>query len=376
LLKHTYSSLAAAAVIALALAGCSSDDSSNKGSTSSGSDAGQQEAKTFVDETMANPTGIGYDSPITEAPPADATIVALEAPVAVAKKTNDYRESATELLGWNMSRIVVGPGPEDPAKALDQALDARPDSVFYAGYNPEIISEQLARAKSDGVPVVAESVTVADPAVVGTVRNAASNDRLAKMSAAFVVSDSKGDANVEFFSVPSQPIVSTYYDSFKKYLAQWCPDCKVHVNNFEFTDIGSNLPGQVVSALQRNPEANYAVFGLGDAMIGVDAALQSAGLGEQVKLGGAIPSLDNYEALRNGTQAFWAADAGPTQAWRETDLMVRAMLGEDLAVVNDAPPISQLLTPDNIDAAVFDDDGYWLGYDGYVADYKKQWGLN
>jgi len=363
--------IALSAVIAMALGAC------GNGGDGGGevSEAGIDEAKAVLSEYSANPTGIGYDQPPASPIPDDKLVVALETPVAVAQLTNDYRERSLEAIGWRMERIVVGGGPEDPVKAMEQALEMGPDAIFYAGYDPAIISEQLNDAAKAGIPVIAESVVAEDEAIVGVVRDATSNDLLGKMSAAFVVADSKGKANVEFFSVPSQPIITTYLDSFQAYVDEWCPACTVNVNNFEFSDIGSNLPGMVVSALQRNPDADYVVLGLGDAIVGIEPALASAGLTEQVKLGGAIPSLANYEALKNGDPGFWAVDNPPSIAYRETDLMIRAILGEDIAAVNDAPLPAQVLTADNIDDAVFDDDGYWLGYADWESDYLSQWGL-
>jgi ribose transport system substrate-binding protein len=374
-LNKTLLRLTSGLVAVVCLAACSTAGGGAKDVDQATIDAGVEQAQTYLDSVVPNPTGIGYDTALESKPPTGKRIVALETPVAVAKVTNDYRQRAADLLGWNMTRIIVGNGPEDASKAMEQALDSRPDAIFYSGYDPSVMSAQLDRARTANIPVIAESVPIENPAIIGTVRDAASNDRLAQMSAAYVIGDSEGKANIEFFSVPSQPIITTYYDSFRKYIEQWCPACSINVNNFEYPDIGSNLPGQVVSSVQRNPNADYLIFGLGDALVGVEAALQSAGLDQQVKIGGAIPSLDNYEALRKGTQAFWAADAGPTQAWRETDLMVRAMQGTDLTVVNDAPLVSQLLTSDNIGGTAFDNDGYWLGYPEYVDAYKALWGI-
>ncbi|CAN5204203.1 hypothetical protein BH09ACT10_BH09ACT10_08550 [soil metagenome] len=364
------------AVAALSLSACGSSDSSSSSDGASSDSAGIAEAQAFLDSYSGNPTGLGWDTPVSKKIPTGKNIVALETPVAVAKLTNDYRERAMKLLGWNMTRIIVGGGPEDPAKAMQQALDQKPDAIFYAGYDPNSMSAQLADAKAQGIPVIAESVPTKNPAIVGDIRNETTNERLGKMTASFVVADSKGKANVEFFNVPTQPIIVSYQAAFKKYLAEWCPDCKVNVNDFEFSDIGSNLPGQIVSALQRNPKANYVVMGLGDAIVGVDAALQSAGLADQAKIGGAIPSLANYEALKKGDPGFWAVDNAPFISFRQTDMMARAFVGDDLTKVNESLAPAMVLTSKNINDTVFDEDGYWLGYADWENAYKKMWGLS
>ncbi len=167
-----------------------------------------------------------------------------------------------------------------------------------------------------------------------------------------------------------------YNDSFKKYMSQWCPGCKVNITDFSFTDIGTKLPTKVVSTLQRNPKATYLVFGFGDAMAGVVPALKSAGLYDRVEIGGAIPSLENYQALKAGTQAFWADDNSTSIAWRETDMMVRALGHESVAVANDSPPPAVLHTRDNIGSGVFDSQGFWAAPKDYQAAFEKMWGLS
>jgi ribose transport system substrate-binding protein len=366
------------AVLGLTTSACSSGSSSTKASSdsSSGTCTGLADAKAFLAQAKQNPTGVGYDLPVTGAIPKNQKIVALETPVPVAKATNDLRDAADKMLGWTTSRIVVEGTPEGPAKAMGLALDRKPSAIFYSGYDPASMAAPLSRAAGAKVPVIGESVpNNTNAAIGGTVRDDVSNDRIAKMTAAYLVSDSGCKANVEAWTVPSQPILTTYQDSLKKWMTQWCSSCKMHLNNYEFSDIGTNVPGMVVSALQKNPKAGYVIFGYGESVIGVDAALATASLSDKVKIGGAIPGPDQYEGLRKGTDAFWATDSGPASAWKETDMTVRALAGDSLAEVQAAPIVAQLLTSDNVKQAAFDKSGYWVGFNGYEDAYKKMWKL-
>ena len=375
-------------VLGLSLTACSSNTTATKEavvSTTATKEAvvstsgcvGLSEAQAFLASAQQNPTGVGYDLPITKAIPKNQKILALETPVPVAKATNDLRDMANHLLGWQSSRIVVESTPEGPAKAMGLALDRKPNALFYSGYDPASMSGPLGRAASAKVPIIGESVVHnTSPAILGTVRDEVSNDQIAKMTAAFLVADSNCKANVEAWTVPSQPILTTYQDSLAKWMTQWCPACTMHLNNYEFSDIGANVPGMVVSALQKNAKAGYVIFGYGESIVGVNAALGTAGLTDKVKIGGAIPGPDQYEALRKGTNAFWATDSGPASAWKETDMTVRALAGESLTEVQAKPILAQLLTPGNVQQAAFDKSGYWVGFTGYEAAYKKMWKLS
>lgn len=382
--RPLFSSLAGAAVLALALAGCAGD--SGGGSATGGDTGGNAASSTadiaaaqeVLDQALLTPSSIGYDEPISGEIPTDVHVAVLEVPVAVNQAQQDERQKLMDELGWKFTRIVVGGGPEDPAIAFDRALDLAPDAIEFSGYDPAGMTEQLKRAEEMGVIIIAQSIpynapTPEYPMIDGIDRALRTVEHSAKMTAAYMVADSGGTANIEIFTVPSQVIIVAYVEAIQKYIDEWCPDCTVNTNDFEFTDIGSNLPGTVVSALQRNPEAGYVVLGLGDASVGVSAAIDGAGFGDQVKIGGGIPSPENYEALRAGTQHFWAADTSFILLYKETDMMIRLLLGEDISTLNDAIDVTQLLTPENINDTAFNEDGYWIGYADYKADYDVQW---
>ena len=59
-----------------------------------------------------------------------------------------------KLLGWNVVRQEVGTGPEDPQKALDAALDQKPDAVLVSGNPSATFRTQLDRATQLGIPVL------------------------------------------------------------------------------------------------------------------------------------------------------------------------------------------------------------------------------
>lgn len=375
--------------LATSLAACGSDDNedSNGGSSSSatettaseGGGAGLEAAQALVDEASAAPEGVGYDIPLEGEIPSGKTIAILEVPTPVAQQVNKYRTESHDALGWKTEIITVGPNPEDPGKAFQQAIDAGVDGIWHGGYPTEAIAAQLKAADEAGIPVVGESLNdETTPPFIAITRDRQDIDHIADVSAAKVAVDSGGKAEVQLFGVSTFPTLAGYNDSFKEHLAEYCPDCKVEVNEVDFAEVGKGLPGQVVSAVQRNPDTNWVIFAFGDASIGVEEALKSAGVRDQVQVGGAIPGPAQLEALKAGTDAFWMADVSvESMPYRETDLFARHFAGQTDAVseIDDTPMVSQLFTPDNIGEASIDADGWWTGFPGTVDAYKKMWGI-
>ena len=57
------------------------------------------------------------------------------------------------------------------------------------------------------------------------------------------------------------------------------PTASVEVTEVAVTDLGTNLPGTIVSALQANPDLDMIVYAFGGMLFGVPEAIESAGLG-------------------------------------------------------------------------------------------------
>jgi ribose transport system substrate-binding protein len=181
---------------------------------------------------------------------------------------------------------------------------------------------------------------------------------------------------IQLLSSTSFPIDDYYGKSLATQLKPWCPRCQVKTVSFQLADLGTKLPGMVVSAIQRDPDTTYVVSSFGDAMTGVEPALAAAGLSSKVKIGGYLPGVDQYQGLRDKKEVFWAQDQAPIAGWREMDIAVRAAVGDPTSTVTDTAPVSQLLTSDNIGGASFDGAGFWLGVSTFADTYKKLWLLS
>lgn len=368
--------IAAVAVSAatLVLASCGSTENRGSGGGGGGGSV-SPEASSLVEEHASNPTSVGYDEPLSKPAPAGKRIVALQVAVDVAKVENEAMEKAAELLGWDFERIVVGTGPEDPAKALEQAIDSKPDGIYYSGFQTSAMQEQLDRAQSEGIPVFTEALGDTTPAAsFAQIRNTPTVERLGQLTGAWVASDSGGDAHVIVVDAPAFPILTAYSNSVKQSVEDYCDGCDVEIMNANVADIGTTLPSQIVSELQRSPDVNYLVFSFGDLTAGLNAALAAAGEADQVKIAGQLPGLENVASLKSGENDMWVPELSPLIGWRVMDSFARQFVGDDPDVAADGSPTpTQVLTPDNVEGAVFDDSGYWVGVSDYESVFGEMW---
>ncbi|WP_261567238.1 substrate-binding domain-containing protein [Frankia gtarii] len=375
-------SLAAAAAVLVGVAACGSSGSSDTAGASGAAEpqstaSSSSEAAEYLAKVVAAPSGIGYSTPITKKAPPGLRVVVLEANVPIARRIDEERAAAAEALGWKYSKIVIGTGAEDAAKAMSQALDQKPDFIFEAGYNMSAFGDQVARAQSQGVKIIAQCITDKPSGpLIAVDCDLHSTDLMAKATAAYIAAHGNGEDVIQLLSSTAFPIDDYYGKSLANQLKPWCPKCEVKTVSFQLSDLGTKLPGMVVSALQRDPDTTYIVSSFGDALTGVEPALAAAGLTGKVKIGGYLPGVDQYQALRDKKQVFWAQDQAPIAGWREMDIAARAAVGDPISTVTNTAPVSQVLTSDNIGSASFDTSGFWLGVRDFADTYKKLWLLS
>ena len=194
------------------------------------------------------------------------------------------------------------------------------------------------------------------------------------MVAASVIVDSGGSAHVLSVNVPSYPILNEFVAGMKATFAQWCPDCVIKDLNAQATDIGTKVPNQIVSAMQADPKLSVATFSFGDLSIGVPAALKAAGL--KLKIAGETATPANIQGVKDGTETAWVGFAAPVLAWRDVDVLVRSFTGDDPVKAGNTFLPTQILTKDNVDSAILNKDGYYVGVNDYEDAFKKLWLLN
>jgi ribose transport system substrate-binding protein len=194
-----------------------------------------------------------------------------------------------------------------------------------------------------------------------------------KWMANWVVADTKGKANVLYFTTPDFPVVTPSLEGFKGEVKRLCPSCSVESYDVPTSSIGKKLPSDVVTAAQRNPEANYVVVPYGDMTIGVAQALSAAGLADRVKVVSANPALTNLENIKSGTaEVASVAEGNQMSGWMMVDAVARKLVGDKLPLEQyETLPPHQYLTADNIE----NPKQPYVGVPGYQQKFESLWKL-
>jgi len=355
---------------ALSIAACSSGkgaSSASGASASSGPSAsGLAAAKAYEQPFLHSPTSINVTTALKSKPPAGKTLIGLDGGIGSQKVQAQYWKQATEDLGWKYIDLIAGTTPASEQAAMQSAIQQDPAGILTSGISNATIAAQLKEAQQKGIWVNAgDSTDQPTGAMFQTsIAGADPESVFAKMIAAYVVVQSGGKAVIQEFSLPVYPILEEFGVDFRAAIKEWCPGCTVAVHPQQGTDIGTNTPQAVVSAVQASPKTNWLIFDVGDLATGVNAALASAGL-TGLHIGGLGPDTPNLQALKQKTQDAWAGYPDPIVSYRQVDSFARKFVGQSLV---EAPLPTQLITQDNVNDLVTDSAGNYVG----VADYRQQ----
>jgi ribose transport system substrate-binding protein len=336
--------------------------------------SGTQAAQSLLATASSNPSSILITEPLTRSP-GPQTIVNLIPPgiPAALVYAAGVKDAAT-TMGWTYKSVAIDSTPSGVQNAFQAALEMQPKpaAITTLGYSVNAFRPQLAQAKSMGIAVILTADTDV-PGTPGTdgltarVEGGPTEADWGQTLAAFITADSKGTGQVALFSIPSFPILSAFDSGLESGLKQFCPGCRITEVDQQPTDVGTKTPQSVVNTLSRNPGIKYTVFAFGDLTLGVHAAFATAGI-SGVKILGAAPTASNLAALRNQTESGWVGAPEAYLGWRAVDAAARALTGQSETQEDTQPNPSQLLTPSNVDHAVFDSTGNYIA----MADYRQQ----
>jgi ribose transport system substrate-binding protein len=331
-------------------------------------------ATTALKPYLKAPTSIGISTPLSKKPAAGKRIYFLQCSQPVCTAFLGGLKSATAALGWKVEGHSFTQTPEGIQSAVQAAVDAKPDGIFFTGISPTLIPNQLAAAKAAGIPIVAGFDVAAAKSPLLTMLGGSKTVANSSRSAAdWLIADSKGKANVLIFTISAYTILNLSEKSFSGEIKRLCPGCKTKVIDNKVTDVGTNIPAAVVSAIQRDPSVTHVAFAFGDMPLGVAAALKSAGLEGKVKIvsyGSASPT--NLSDISKGNMSATSAWSIPFNSWQAIDVFARHFVGDPIPK---APPMQSMVITKATAKSQFKGDAYWdfAGPTKYQAAFKKLW---
>ena len=229
------------------------------------------------------------------------------------------------------------------------------------------------KVKSAGAKWVLTSVApadVKDPVIVNA--NSASNDdQMGKVLADYFISDSNGKGNVLVEHVPAYPILSAFTDGFQAEVKKLCPGCKVKIQNITIPDLAAGkVPSVMVSALRKNPDANYMAFDVGPFANGIDSALSAAGLSSKVKIIGQAADEAALANIKSGKYGGWTGFDPVYSTYVMMDSMFRDAEGMPIDQQKAGLQPTQMITKDNAPSG-----STWSEPANALDQFKQLWQL-
>ena len=377
--------LSVAGLLALTACGGSDADNAASDTTAAASDSSAADiAAARVTKYLQTITEIDLGEAPASVPEAK-TVYYIACSVAVCAEIQVGVEAAVKALGWTFKSTSHQDTPETVAAAFDAAIAAKPDVVMSSGNPREWFTDQLATLQEMNVPVISWSLPEGYEPGNGIAANVLSADDYyfyGALMADYAVANSP-NKNIRFVGLPVFPVLSLVQEGFNAEIAAICPDCKVETQEIAISDIGVNLPGQIVSALQADPTLDFIVYAFGGMMFGVPDALDAAGLIDQAKAVSQAGGPMNFDFIAKGRhQIGEVALASELLGWRVVDMAVSLLSGGTISKAPATESIAgrpdiglnglplQILQADTI----ADPTALWPGVVGFQDKFLARWG--
>jgi ribose transport system substrate-binding protein len=373
--------LAALAATGFPLAACGSDDGSDApASTQAAAEAATTAttagtgASPEVARALERPTSIGIDEPLRGGIPEGKEIWWMQCSSPACVALTKPLKAATDAVGWRLRVVNAGLTPETVKAAWDQAVQGDPDAVIGSGFSRALYEPELKALSDRGVPVL--NMTTADPPERGYAATqnygpdfTAAGERLGQ----FVLERGGDDVNAVSITASAFANLGYIARGFKQTIESACPSCEVADELVPATSLGNDLPTRISTYLQANPDVNWVYVGYADMMVGVPAALASAGISKDdvrfVTLD-SLPTTAQYMADGN----FLVAAEGspkPEMMWRHVDFLLRHFNREPTEPATAHTLPTWTLTAETLPSTT---EEFPLVED-YEQQYKQLWGV-
>lgn len=353
--RHSVALLLSAGLAVGALAGCGSSSSTPSSSSTSSSTTGGADATVIAADKQAYAKYLNPNPPVTIASlgkkaPTGKTMDIVTCPVPICSVYTDGAEQAAKALGWTYKVLVSQFSPTSFQATWNTIDQDKPNVVFMADITPlSVVAKQIVAAKANGSVMVGYGIpqtvgsagsTAAARAFEINVASVPDQEQQGRVEALQVIHDAQGTPNVLILADPSQPSLIAEVAVEKKILQ--AAGAQVAVVDINSANIGTTIPGTVVTYLQAHPGVQYITVPYDDYWPGIPQALRTAGLAGKVKLIGSAADDSSQQQVVDGQ--LFASAVHPTQAnaWWMVDAAVRALVGDSIPNQNPPGPIAIL----------------------------------
>ena len=394
--KTLVAALAALGLVVVTACGGSSDDTATEETVATEETTAEATGESPADIALARVEALSQ--PVTEldlgpAPasiPEGKTVFYIACSQAVCAEIGSGVEEAVNALadkGWSFKTTSHQDTPDTVAAAFDAAIAAKPDVVMTSGNPREWFASQLETLQSMNIPVVSWSLPEPFEPGEGIAVNILSGDDyfyygVVMADYAYANSPNK---NILFVGLPVFPVLALVQEGFKSEIELICPECTVKFQEIGLADLGTNLPGQMVSALQADPNLDFIAYAFGGMMFGVPEALEAAGLVDQAQAVSQAGSPMNFQFIADGKhQTGEFALASGLLGWRAVDMAITLFTD---GTIPKSPAVEGIFDKTDIglnglprqiltQSTVKDPTALWPGIDGFQDLFKQRWGLS
>jgi ribose transport system substrate-binding protein len=381
--------LALAALGGLSACGSSDDSSSSSSAPSTeaegttGSGGGSTDYAALLEEvTQVTPAKYeGPTEPVAIEPGTKVAIIScaqlLEGCANIAKGVEEGAEAAGVT-----TKTFDGQGePTTQNKQILAAISWGADAIILDAVDPRVVQTGLAAADKAGITIGSVSNGIASPNTplepeageVWPAYDVGIDYELAgEYQAKWIIADSEGTANTVIYGDKEFPAANVQEVGRIKALEE-CEGCTTDGPiYFTVAQIADSLGEEVVSYLRTHPDVEYILCPFDPAAPAMVTAIESAGLGDKVKLVSLIGNEQNLDYIRN--EEVEAAVAAYDQRYfgvASFDQAMRVLAGQEPFEPQGENTPFQLLYMDNLPeaggpfpfSAPFD----------YMSEFEKLW---
>jgi ribose transport system substrate-binding protein len=281
---------------------------------------------------------------------------------------------AAKAIGWNFS-VIDGQGtPAGIQAAFSSAIALKPAGIVIGGFDPGSTAAQVAAANAAGITLIGwHALGTPGPSTSPKLFTniTTSVAQVAKLSADWVITQSRGNGGVVVFTDLSIPFAAGKSQLIKNELAT-CASLKLlSYENIPIADASSRVPQEVSSLESRfGSQWTYSVA-INDLYFADGAAaLRSAGLsggGAPYNIGAGDGDPSAFQRIEaKQYEAATVPDPLVQEGWQIVDEFNRSFNG---AAASGYVPQPHLTTAQNAGSA-----SSWDPANGYQQAYLKIWG--
>ena len=328
------------------------------------------------------PTGIGLTVPLSRFV-SQKKVAWLECELPSCASVGTDWQIITDILGWDLKKFRSK--SFEPAAAMRAALDWGANYIAITGSPIALYQEEFNEAVSKGVKVASCFATDKPQTIVAGIEGLLTQcgdtsfvRKSVEQLVPWTIVDSGADAHVVMVNIRDFPVLLEAENIFRDALKKRCSACTFDVIPTTVDDLGKgNVPQQVASYLQAQPQTNYVYFALADLSSGVSGALSLAGLAGNVSLIGGDFNKAALQEIVDGTHRAWSANPKALAAWVMAHAMVVDAAGDTFVEERVSASLPTFVVDNAVVAQqLLDDGGEWNGPANFETQFTRLWFAN